>query len=67
MANWQIVVERTGRTYSVFGVTANVKDLLEGGFFSRGAAETARNAWERQCLQDEVEAAEKRAGWDGRA
>lgn len=65
MARWSIEVKKTGRTWGVFGRTTGKPDeLLEGGFFGRGAAETARKAWERECLEHEVEQAEREAGWD---
>ena len=65
MNNWEIVVKPQGRTWGVFGrVPDRPDELLEGGFFDRGYAELARESWERQCLQDEVEQAERKAGWD---
>lgn len=62
--NWDIVVRRTGRTWSVIGISGGHATLLEGGFFRRGPAESCRAEWERQCLQEEMERAERKAGWD---
>ena len=63
--NWSIIVKSTGRTFGVFGrVDGKPDELLEGGFFKRTSAESARKRWERECLKGEVEAAERKAGWD---
>jgi hypothetical protein len=65
MRNWSIVVKKTGRTYGVYGrIAGQPDDLIEGGFFSKAVAETARDNWERECVQNEVEDAERHAGWD---
>ena len=65
---WNIIVTKSpsGRTWEVRGVVRSkgVNDFLEGGFFTREAAENCRARWERQCIQDEVEKAECAAGWD---
>jgi len=62
---WAIVVGQTGRTWSVFGVVrGSSDDLIEGGFFTLDAANEARDRWIAECTQDEVEAAERHAGWD---
>lgn len=61
MSNWSIVVKKTGRTFGVFGrVPGKPDDLIEGGFFHRGAAELARNTWERECQKSEFEDADRR-------
>lgn len=54
----------SGGRWGVFGVTAQGAELIEGGFFQRAAADRARARWERECLQSDVEDAERRAGWD---
>ncbi len=67
MRNWSIDIKQTGRTFGVFGIVPGKPDeLLEGGFFCRAAAEKACAIWERECLQNEVELAERNAGWDPR-
>ena len=64
-SNWKVVVKQTGRSFGVYGVVPGQPDeLLEGGFFSRAYAEMARDTWERECRQSEVEDAERKAGWD---
>lgn len=40
------------------------EELLEGGFFSWAHAENARKQWEQELLNDMVEKAERKAGWD---
>lgn len=40
------------------------KTLVEGGFFSRDAAEYSKENLEREALDDEVAKAERKAGWD---
>ncbi len=62
--SWSIVVKPTGRTFSIFGMVDGEEELLEGGFFDPAVAEEARASWERECLQSEVEDAERKAGWD---
>jgi len=68
MGNWKIEVQPTGNTFGVFGIAdGQSADLIEGGFLSKSAAEKRAATWTRRCLQSEVEDAERRAGWDGRA
>jgi hypothetical protein len=62
--SWSIEVQKQGRGWGVFGIAGDTQELIEGGFFSRAAAESCRDRWERECLQDEVEKAERAAGWD---
>ena len=61
-------VHRTGRTWSVFAEPGNdgtaQEELVEGGFFDLAAACRARDHWEQELLQDQVEKAERKAGWD---
>jgi len=60
-------VYRSGRTFGVYvqpGTDGSGQELVEGGFFSRKAAEEAKLTWEREYLQDLVEKAERAAGWD---
>lgn len=52
-------VRKTGRTFAIYCVTETKAELVEGGFFSRAAAE--RTA--REYLNDAVEQAEAKAGW----
>lgn len=63
---WKIEVRGQRRGWGVYGVdlTTGSVTLLEGGFFARAAASRARDEWERECLNDEVAAAERAAGWD---
>jgi hypothetical protein len=68
---WTIIVEpsESGRTWNVVGVATaddgtQTRELLEGGFFARLAADNSREEWERDCRQAEVETAERKAGWD---
>jgi hypothetical protein len=44
----EYTVRRTGRTWSVF----NDEDLVEGGFFSRAAAEDCANDHEALAIRD---------------
>ena len=70
MKGYAIEVRKTGRTFGVFGITFTgdggelSAELIEGGFFTRPAADACREQWERECVQSEVEDAERRAGWD---
>jgi len=47
-----------------FGIYAPDGTLLEGGFFYKTNAEEAKENWEKDLLNDEVEKAERAAGWD---
>lgn len=66
---WALHVYRNHKsnTFGVYvqpGKDGTAQELIEGGFFTRMAANHARNRWERELLQDEVEKAERKAGWD---
>ncbi len=65
MGIWKIEVQKQGNRWGVYGISADGKqELIEGGFFERSAANECREELVRDCLQNEVEAAERAAGWD---
>lgn len=52
-------------TYGVFvAVPGQPDELLQGGYRHPFRAEDARREWERDILNNEVEQAERAAGWD---
>jgi hypothetical protein len=58
----EIEVVQNGRTYDVVSAT-----VIEGGFFSKSAAEAVAAYWRQELVNDQVEKAERAAGWDPRS
>ena len=61
LTKWQVVVKQTGRTFGIFGIlfyeNGRVKTgLMEGGFFSREAANSSARELVRSMTADEIEA-----------
>lgn len=73
MSSYTLHVYRTTRnrvgrpTFGVYvqlAADGSAQELLEGGFFTRAAANEARDLWAIDLLNNEVEQAERAAGWD---
>lgn len=53
-----------GGTYGVYAQSEHGQVLLEGGFFNKAAAMVAMARWAQEILNNAVETAERKAGWD---
>jgi len=55
MPTFIVYRDRNSRTYGVYvqpGTDGSGQELLEGGFFTRAAAERAREAWEKMSREN---------------
>lgn len=67
--NYTLTVRKApvGRTYGIYvQPDGGAEELLEGGFFSKAAAERSKDEWAKDLLRESVERAERKAGWDSR-
>ena len=64
---WAIVAKRhADGSYGIFGIDgcANTELLEDLGPVTREEAHRERDRWEAECVENEVEKAERAAGWD---